>query len=177
MNAYKKYANMRNSIKIKYYPQLDNNSSNIILERKQSVQTKIFDILWPLKWVVQNRITLLGAATMFFYCYLMIRSAGEEQMSTLYEIGSLMVYISSIAMIGWTSLWIETATKYRRAQKHIIRYWTIREEFFEAATIDDGYVCWYCWMQWIYLAAKEYWIEDHFRKLSKKYSKNIIPNF
>lgn len=78
-----------------------------------------------------------------------------------------------------TACWFGANDIFDRTCEHIDQFGSLDPNYFKAVlweNINKPYN-WYCSLQWMYLAAKKYGIEDQFFELKKQYSWNKIPNF
>ena len=120
--------------------------------------------------VIQNRLYLLRA---------ILGSSWAAYMVYQWDLSAslwIMVYVATMSM-SKLEKHLETHTSYTQGIKHLKQFWRIGDAYFKKIAHMDNHVIWYCNLQWLYLASKEYWVEAEFFSLKEKYSRNKISHF
>lgn len=97
----------------------------------------------------------------------------------------LLVVLISVGVYNLTRYGKGTNKVYRKTIEHLKwrkKKWLnpeIPKKFFLRSLdgFEDHCAIWYCELQWLYLAAKEYGLEEEFFKMKWELTKNKIPNF
>lgn len=127
-----------------------------------------------LRWGPKNRITALsyvGIILPILYSSISIDDSLSPFTYILQLSGGLCAWVTAF---GTT-----TERTYRRTCDHIEKKWKIGRKFFKKIMKNDidKEIMGYCQLQWMYLAAKEYWLEKKFLEMKKEFTNNLIPNF
>jgi len=147
---------------------------------KHTIDWKVNQLLKRKSGIFHNRATLLSAVwiivswivgySSFPYPFESVK--GEELI--LFGVSMIMSINTYIITDGWE----ETRTNYLRFIRILEQHGIDEESFLKYMDdYEEGIIIWYCQLQGIYLAMKEYWLEQEFFEMKSLLTDNKIPNF
>ena len=131
-------------------------------------------------WIIQNRVCLATCLILWWSLVSIDSTISSDWVFIRFVILVVSAAVFDVTRFGkWTNkVYRKTCTSLKKSielgkDPHIDeRYFLQAIDCYERSCAIG-----YCELQWMYLAAKEYWLEDEFFELKRRLAKNKIPNF